>query len=112
MSMRDPQVTLRQMLELIDELDHLVVGRAYSDLVNDAPFRRAVERLVEVLGEAACRLPEDLRTSHPEVPWRQIIGTRNYLAHGYDSVDYQVVWDAVQHEIAPLRTQIQRLLSS
>jgi uncharacterized protein with HEPN domain len=45
-------------------------------------------RLVEVLGEAVKRLPDDLRDRHPQLPWKKIAGTRDYIAHGYDSADY------------------------
>jgi len=50
-----------------------------------AEFRN---RLVEVLGEAVKRLPDDLRDRHPQLPWKKIAGTRDYIAHGYDSADY------------------------
>lgn len=56
------------------------------------------------------RLPADLREEHPEVPWKEIAGTRDSLSHGYDDLDYQVPWDAVQTDIPDLLPVIENML--
>lgn len=53
---------------------------------------------------------EATQTSHPEIPWRQIIGTRNRLIHGYDAVDNDLLWDIVAADFPPLADQIRNLL--
>jgi uncharacterized protein with HEPN domain len=58
--------------------------------------------LAEVVGEAASRVQEDFRKTHPEVPWRDVVSLRNRLIHGYDVVDFDRLWDIVQHELPPL----------
>jgi len=70
------------------------------------------ERLVEVLGEAVKRLPEDFRTRHPELPWRKIAGTRDYIAHGYESVDYDVIWGVLDVETAKLKAAVVAILAA
>lgn len=55
---------------------------------------------MELIGEAVTRLPAGLRERHPQIPWREIIGMRNRLIHGYDGVDCEIVWD-VRHTQAP-----------
>ena len=70
------------------------------------------ERLVEVIGEAVKRLPEDLRARHPEPPWRKIAGTRDYIAHGYDSVDYEVIWSVLDVEAGRLKVAVQAIIAA
>ena len=70
------------------------------------------ERLVEVIGEAVKRLPEDLRLRHPQPPWRTIAGTRDYIAHGYDSVDYDVIWGVIDVEAARRKEAVEAILAA
>ena len=52
----------------------------------------------------------DLRSQHPAVPWREIAGTRDYLSHGYDEIDYRVLWDAVQNDVPQLLLTVEQML--
>jgi uncharacterized protein with HEPN domain len=70
----------------------------------------AFERVLEVLGEAVKRLPEALRQQYPEVPWRLIAGMRDKISHGYDSVDYQMLWDAVRNDLPLLMKTVEEML--
>jgi uncharacterized protein with HEPN domain len=63
------------------------------------------------LGEAVKRLPMDLRDRYPGVPWKEIAGTRDHLSHGYDDVDHQVLWDAVQKDLPLLLATVERMLA-
>jgi uncharacterized protein with HEPN domain len=72
-------------------------------------FRRALERCVELIGEAATRLPEDWRRNHSEIPWRQIIAMRNVMIHGYDEVLDEVLWDVATKDVPQLRATISKL---
>ena len=55
-------------------------------------LRAAVERNIEIIGEAARRISDDLKQEHPEIPWRKIIAQRNVLIHEYDDIDYKEIW--------------------
>ena len=103
MSRHDPELTLRQMIGFADEIAALVARHAAEDLPTDGEFRRALERCVELIGEAATRLPEDWRAEHPQIPWRQIIAMRNVLIHGYDQVADEVLWDVATRDVPHLR---------
>ncbi len=70
----------------------------------------ALLKLVEIVGEAAGRISEELQAQHPEIPWRDMIGTRNRLVHGYDAVDYDILWTIVSEDFPPLASQIETLL--
>ena len=71
----------------------------------------AVIRLLEVLGEAARNLSQDIRESHPEVAWKQITGTRDRLIHGYFYVDLDIIWAILTRDLPPLVSSLEKLLS-
>jgi uncharacterized protein with HEPN domain len=110
MSDRDLALTLGQIVEFADEIAALLATRARRDLDSNREFRRALERCVELIGEAASRLPENWRASHLEIPWRQIIAMRNVMIHGYDVVVSDVLWDVATNDVPKLRGEINLLL--
>jgi uncharacterized protein with HEPN domain len=65
---------------------------------------------LEVVGEAANRLPAELRAKYPDVEWRKIIGMRNVLIHGYDIVQREVLWDTVRESVPNLLDQVNQIL--
>jgi len=85
-------------------------GRKRSDLDKDLTFNLALTRLVEVIGEAADRIPRSFQEKHPEIEWSQIIGMRNRLIHGYDEVDFDILWNVVNQDIPALRTKLEELI--
>jgi uncharacterized protein with HEPN domain len=110
MSDRDLTLTLLQIVEFADEIAALLARRTRKDLDSNGEFRRALERCVELIGEAASRLPENWRASHGEIPWRQIIAMRNVMIHGYDVVVPDVLWDVATNDVPKLRGEIDLLL--
>ena len=85
-------------------------ARKRSDLDEDLTFNLALTHLIEIIGEAANRVPEDFQESHAEIPWGQIIGMRNRLIHGYDEVDLNFLWSVVQNDLPGLIMQLEKLL--
>jgi uncharacterized protein with HEPN domain len=111
MSRHDDIITLRQMLDYLEEAIVLVKGRIRSDLDSDRIFFLALLKLVELVGEAATRVPALTQAKYAEIPWRDIIGTRNRLIHGYDSVDCDILWDILTVDFPPLAQKIKEILS-
>lgn len=70
----------------------------------------AVIRNIEIIGEAATHIPEDIREQHPDIPWHQMIGMRNILIHEYFGVDIDVLWQTIQDDLPTLLTEIKRLM--
>ena len=91
MSVHDPQATLRQIQEAAGRLQTICAGKTLEKLLADWQATAALERFIEIMGEAVKRLPMELRDRYPDVPWKEIAGTRDRLSHGYDDVDYQVL---------------------
>jgi uncharacterized protein with HEPN domain len=110
MSRHDDSVSLRQMLDHIEEAVALAEDRTRTALGSDRVFSLALLKLVEIVCEAATRVSEPVQAAHPDIPWREIIGTRNRLIHGYDAVDYDILWEIVTADFPPLARQIKTLL--
>ena len=82
MSAHDPQVTLRQIQDAANRLQTICAGKTMEQLLADWLATAALERFLEIVGEGVKRLPMDLRSRHPDVPWKEIAGTRDHLSHG------------------------------
>lgn len=108
--MREDNEKLRDMLEAIARINKYVgLGRAAfeeSELIQTWYVRH-----LEIVGEAARSLSDDARKATSDVPWKEIIGMRNILAHNYFEIDLDIVWVVVSDKLPALETAIQSLLS-
>ncbi|WP_228060619.1 MULTISPECIES: DUF86 domain-containing protein [unclassified Coleofasciculus] len=80
---------LWDMLQAARRLQEFTTGLSYEDYLNSILLQSAVERQLEILGEAARRMSDAFRQEHPEITWSSIIGQRNVIAHQYDDIDLQ-----------------------
>ena len=87
----DDALRLRHMLEAAQKAAKLVQGKQSADLDRDETLALALTRLLEIIGEAASGVQDSLRAAHPEIPWKQVIGARHRLIHGYFDVDHDIV---------------------
>jgi len=78
----------------------------------DAMAVDAVQRRLEIMGEAAKRLSAPLREAHPHIPWRKMAGMRDLLIHAYDDIELDVVFDAVTGVIPPLIPRIEVIFNT
>lgn len=108
MSLRDDRTALRHMLDHANEALDMASAHDRNDLDTDRQFGLAIVRLLEIIGEAANRVSLTVRERIPEVPWSRVVGMRNRLIHGYDSVDFDIVWEVVAQDLPPLIEVLQR----
>ncbi|MBI5014087.1 MAG: DUF86 domain-containing protein [Deltaproteobacteria bacterium] len=99
------------MLDHAREAVQLTAGRAREDLYQDRILSLALVRLLEIVGEAASRVPREECWQHPEIPWPEIVSLRNRLIHGYDEVDLDVLWGVLTQDLPPLVTVLERILA-
>ncbi len=108
--MKPEQDYLFDMLDYVDKIERFTVdGR--EAFYADAKTQMAVIRGYEVIGEIAKRLPDDLLIQQPDIPWKKIKGFRDFLAHHYEEVTLEIVWEAVE-DLPALRAAAQALLDS
>jgi uncharacterized protein with HEPN domain len=109
MTPRD-EASLRQMLDHSWEALQLAAGRSRADLDSDRLFNLAMTRLLEIVGEAAARVSQATCDGHPQIAWAQIVGLRNRLIHGYDEVDFDILWKIVELDLDPLVGELEKIV--
>lgn len=107
---RDPRLYLDDMLDSCRKALTYTRGMTFDQFAADGVVRDAVVLNLEIIGEAASHVPDELRSLHPEVEWRRIVGLRNVIAHGYFALDHEILWDVVETHLPALKDQIQRIL--
>jgi uncharacterized protein with HEPN domain len=110
MTRRDDLLSLRQMLDHAREALALVGQRSQAEVEQDRITSLALTRLLEIVGEAAGRVAPERRIQHPEIPWPQIVALRNRLIHGYDAVDFDIVWQILTLHLPPLVANLEAIL--
>ena len=107
--MRSDRERLVDILEAIDKIDsHMGEGRSEFD--SDELLQVWFVHHLQIIGEAAGRLSEEIRTHYSDVPWGQMIGMRQILVHGYFDVDLDIVWNTAQVNLVQLKEQIADIL--
>ena len=93
------------------EILEFTTGMAYADFEKNRVVRYAVERQLLVIGEAANRLSDEAKSLAAEVPWKQIVGMRNVIAHEYGEIIAQRIWLTAREHVPPLLNAVNSLLS-
>jgi len=98
------------MLDHAREAVALADGKVRSDLDSDRLLNLALVRLLEIIGEAASRVPKQEAALYPEITWPEIVSLRDRLIHGYDSVDFDILWQIVISDLPPLISALEVIL--
>ncbi len=106
---RDWQLYLEDMLICCNKALDYTRGLELPDFLANAMMYDAVVRNLEILGEAAKNIPDEIRRQHPQVEWRKIAGLRDVLAHAYFGLEDETLWDIVRNKLPVLRLQLQQI---
>jgi uncharacterized protein with HEPN domain len=101
---------LWDILEAARRATEFTQGKTFSDYQTNPLVQYAVERALEIVGEAANRISATLQEAHPEIPWRKMVGLRNVLIHEYGEIDHALVWAVVQEHLPILMAQVEPLV--
>jgi len=112
MSRHEADIRLRHMLDAAREAAQMAMGKTRADLDSERQLNLSLVRLLEVVGEAASRVPVAEREKYSSLPWSQIVGLRNRLIHGYDNVDFDILWQIVTKDLPPLIAELTKILLS
>lgn len=100
---------LWDMQEAAREVESMLQGRDEKAFLADRVLVRAIERGIEIIGEAARPVSPACADAHPEIPWRQIIGQRNILAHEYGQIDHELPYRTAREDIPALIARLEAL---
>ncbi len=107
---REWRLYIRDMIGFAEKCLTYTEGMDQQQFVANGKTYDATLRNLELIGEAATRVPDEIRTDHPDIPWRMIIATRNRLIHAYLGIDDDTVWSIIQDDLPVLIPALQRIL--
>ena len=97
----------------MDELDFILNYTKdidFDSLLNDELLQRALIRSLEIIGEAVKQIDDEFKENNDGIEWKKIAGFRDILIHRYFNIDWDIVWDIIQHKIPELREKINKML--
>ena len=112
MSKREPLLLLEDIIESIQKIKKYTAGLSKDDFLNDDKTVDAVIRNFEIIGEAANRIPDEIREKFLIVNWHRIKGFRNRIVHDYMGIDYEIVWEIIEKDLDDLKKQIKGIRDS
>jgi len=107
---KDDSVYLRHILDSISRIEEYTRDIRYEDFMDNHLIQDGVIRQIEIIGEATKRLSREIRGTHPEIPWKDIVGMRDKLIHDYFGADLDAVWDTVERDIPTLKNQLKDII--
>jgi uncharacterized protein with HEPN domain len=107
---KDPGIFLKHILESIERIEEFTKNVSKDDFHTSVQLQDAVIRRIEIIGEAAKNISSGWTERHPEVPWSEMIRTRDKLIHGYFGVDLDLTWDIVIQDLPGFKTKIEKIL--
>jgi uncharacterized protein with HEPN domain len=109
MSKRPTDLLLSDILDAIDRIEEYTRNMSFESFSNDQKSVDAVVRNLEIIGEAANRLPDDFKEQNSEVQWHKVVGLRHRIVHEYFGIDIQIIWQIVQKDLSSLRDSLSRI---
>lgn len=100
------------ILTCFQETQEFTLGLDFETFSKDRKTINAVVRSLEIMGEAAKRIPPEIRQTYPKIPWKRMTGMRDKLIHEYSGVDLEIIWGVVTEELPPLKPLFDRLRQS
>jgi len=107
---KDDLVYAGHMLDTARNATSKITGKAREEFDRDENLRLALAHLIQILGEAARRVSPAFQQTHPEIPWKQIIGMRHKVVHDYLHVDFDIVWAVMTADLPPLIVDLERFV--
>lgn len=107
----DARAALAEIIEAASNAERFLAGVSVEQLQDSVEKTYLMTAAFTIMGEAAGRLPQSLRSRHAQVPWQDVIRMRHRIVHGYDQVDWDVVWTTVNQDLPPLRAELAAILA-
>jgi len=106
MSRRTFPLLIEDIWEAVEKIERYVSGMDHNAFVKDEKTVDSVVRNLEIIGEAANRLPQNFKIQHSEIEWPQIIGLRHRIVHDYFNIDVEIVWQIIQEDLPVFKSKL------
>jgi len=107
---RNVEIYIKDIIEYMERAENHIRNFQLDQFLKDDKTCDAVIRCIEVIGEAAKNIPEEIRTSYPSISWRDLAGMRDKIIHSYFTVDFETVWLVVKEDIPRLKPMVKKVL--
>jgi len=107
---KESLIFIEHILENIEDIETFSKGLSRENLETNILKQKAIIRSIEIIGEAVRNLSDSFKKKYPEIPWREIVGTRDKMIHNYFGVDLDIVWGIIKGDIFELKKQIKEIL--
>lgn len=112
MSKREPTLYLQDILTSLSRIGECIKNLSPKDLETDWKTTDAIIRNLEIIGEAAKNMPEELIEEYPDIPWSKMVSMRNKVIHEYFGVDQEILWKTITEDLPPLKQQIEDIIKN
>lgn len=102
MSKRSVELLLEDIIESLEKISRYTAGMTKEQFLGDEKTIDAVTRNLEIIGEAAHKLPDDFKKEHSLIEWKNIVGLRNRIVHAYFGIDTDIIWQITERDLSPL----------
>ncbi len=109
-SQREWRFYLEDMIDFAEKCLSYTDGMDQRQFIGSGITYDATLRNLELIGEAATRVPAEIRAAHPDIPWRMIIATRNRLIHAYLGIDDDTIWSIIQDDLPALIPKLKKIV--
>lgn len=106
---KDISIYLNDILFSIDLIEKYVAEITFDEFEESYDAQDKIMRRLEIIAEAAKRLPDELRSQYKNIPWKSIIGLRNIIVHNYDDVNLEEIWQIVKVHLPDTRREIAKI---
>jgi uncharacterized protein with HEPN domain len=103
---------LQDILDSINDIEKFIGGMSFDEFTDDRKTLNAVVRSIEIIGEAAKKIPKTITRKYPGIPWKKMAGMRDKLIHEYFGVDLAILWKVAGEDIPRLKTELQAIFKT
>ena len=107
---RNYRLFVRDILDCIEKIDELIGNMDLDRFIQDDKTKSAVVRKLEIIGEAAKNIPRQIRQNYRELPWTDMAGMRDKIAHFYFGIDHSIVWEVIKRRLPEMKPVIKKIL--
>ncbi len=109
MSKRPASLLLNDILTAIDRIEQYITDLSFTAFSEDQKSVDAVVRNLEIIGEAANRMPDEFKEKHPEMEWYKVVGLRHRIVHEYFGIDLEIIWQILHKDLPELRNALSQI---